>query len=302
MKKLLLIFLLAISATAQAQKLRFTDPGNHWITMGYVSFTSFGQYFGLGADTVMYLHTYKPMLDTSYYAYGSSEYHYWVREDTIANIVYYREPEMDTLEHRLYDYNLQLGDTIQFTNGAYVSYDSVAGLDSVLLRGVYHKIFTMQGNPSGRAYTMIEGIGATNSPVWPSFFTSGPEYTEELLCFREDTFMPSLVTPYYMYAGAEGPDSFRNGAEDCYPLSVAKPEKTPLQLYPNPATATLTISAPQIITSVSIANLFGQTVYTHAYNREKVEVAISALPCGVYFVMVAGPDGHQQEVRKFLKE
>ncbi len=236
------------------------------------------------------------MLDTSYYAWGSSDHHYWIREDTTVNIVYYREPEMDTLEHRLYDYNLQLGDTIQFTNGAYVSYDSVAGLDSVLLRGVYHKIFTMQGNPSGRAYTMIEGIGATNSPVWPAFFTSGPEYLEKLLCFREDTFMPGVVAAYYMYAGAEGPDSFRNGAEDCYPLSVAKPEKTPMLLYPNPATTTLSITAPQVISSVSIINLIGQTVYTHGCNAEKAEVDIARLPNGVYFVEVNGTDGYTQEV------
>ena len=70
-----------------------------------------------------------------------------------------------------------------------------------------------------------------------------------------------------------------------------------MTLYPNPASTELTISASGIISSVSIANLIGQSVYNQNCNADKVMVNISDLPPGVYFVKV-----NDSVVRKFVKE
>ncbi len=78
--------------------------------------------------------------------------------------------------------------------------------------------------------------------------------------------------------------------------SVA-PSRTNVSLFPNPATTSLTISAPTGINTIAISNLLGQTVYTNSYNSEIVLVDISTLAAGIYFVRVNG-----SEVRKFLKE
>jgi len=70
-----------------------------------------------------------------------------------------------------------------------------------------------------------------------------------------------------------------------------------INLYPNPATTEITIMATDEISSVVITNLLGQTVFAHEYKTEEVEIDVSALPPGVYFVKINGTD-----VRKFLKE
>lgn len=70
-----------------------------------------------------------------------------------------------------------------------------------------------------------------------------------------------------------------------------------LMVYPNPATNLLTISAPTDITTLTITNLLGQTVYANHYNSPQVEVDVSALPAGVYLVRVDGT-----EMRKFIKQ
>ena len=71
-----------------------------------------------------------------------------------------------------------------------------------------------------------------------------------------------------------------------------------LTLFPNPATTQLTIqSTNQPITSITITNLLGQTVYNQKHNADKVRVDVSALPTGMYLVKVNGI-----EVRRFVKE
>ena len=70
-----------------------------------------------------------------------------------------------------------------------------------------------------------------------------------------------------------------------------------LSIYPNPVNDVLYISSPGKINSISICSFTGQTVYSHEYDRENVEVNVGALPTGVYFIKVNG-----KEVRKFVKE
>ena len=69
-------------------------------------------------------------------------------------------------------------------------------------------------------------------------------------------------------------------------------------IYPNPAITQLTIeSTNQPITQITITNLLGQTIYEQAANSLLVEVNVSTLSPGVYFIKVNGTD-----VRKFVKE
>jgi len=74
-------------------------------------------------------------------------------------------------------------------------------------------------------------------------------------------------------------------------------EKTLLSIYPNPASTFLNINAHLPINQITITSLLGQTVYTQNYNANEVQVDVSALPSGVYFVKV-----NDSEVRKFVKE
>ena len=75
------------------------------------------------------------------------------------------------------------------------------------------------------------------------------------------------------------------------------PKTQEITLFPNPTITSLTISSSQKITTLSITNLLSQKVYSNEYNSEKVQVNVSALPGGIYFVKINGAD-----VRKFVKE
>ena len=68
-------------------------------------------------------------------------------------------------------------------------------------------------------------------------------------------------------------------------------------LYPNPVCNELTIEAMENITSLTIANLLGQTLYSQQYNSLKVQLNVADFPAGIYFLKVNGTG-----VRKFIKE
>ena len=71
----------------------------------------------------------------------------------------------------------------------------------------------------------------------------------------------------------------------------------PLSLYPNPATTTLTVSAATVVNSIVITDLSGHVIYRNYYSASQVNISVSALPAGAYFINVNG-----KEVRKFVKE
>ena len=70
-----------------------------------------------------------------------------------------------------------------------------------------------------------------------------------------------------------------------------------ITLYPNPATTSLTITATNTITNITISNVIGQTVYSHEYNDQQVQVNVADLSSGLYFVKING-----SEVVKFVKQ
>jgi len=88
------------------------------------------------------------------------------------------------------------------------------------------------------------------------------------------------------------------------PLSTSLIPHNGASIFPNPTTASLTITSPSNITSISITNLLGQTVYTNQCSATKVEVDVSRLPAGMYLVRINGPSAGsgQVEVKRFVKE
>ena len=68
-------------------------------------------------------------------------------------------------------------------------------------------------------------------------------------------------------------------------------------IFPNPTSSKLLIASREKITQLTITNAIGQTVCSHNYNTENVQVDVADLPIGVYFIKVNG-----SEVRKFVKK
>lgn len=59
-----------------------------------------------------------------------------------------------------------------------------------------------------------------------------------------------------------------------------------LYVYPNPASEFVTVKADGIVNQVSVSNYLGQVVNTFYYNNNEVQVDLSQLENGVYFVEV----------------
>ena len=70
-----------------------------------------------------------------------------------------------------------------------------------------------------------------------------------------------------------------------------------ISVYPNPATKELTVSAANLVKTISINNMVGQTIFSNEYNAENINVNVADIPSGVYFIRVNGT-----EVRRFVKE
>ena len=120
----------------------------------------------------------------------------------------------------------------------------------------------------------------------------------------------SYVVGYYSSTKIEfGLDTLTNyntdGSLDIFlsenrnePLSVGNFLRPTPNIYPNPAASTLTISSPHPINSIVITNPVGQLVLSSNYcNQQKVQVDVSGLPGGMYFLTLNGT-----EVRKFIKQ
>jgi len=59
-----------------------------------------------------------------------------------------------------------------------------------------------------------------------------------------------------------------------------------VNIYPNPANTSITISSTQTIDQVSIVNIIGQCVYDRYCNGSRVVVDVADLPTGIYLVKV----------------
>ncbi|MBS1688717.1 MAG: T9SS type A sorting domain-containing protein [Bacteroidetes bacterium] len=68
-------------------------------------------------------------------------------------------------------------------------------------------------------------------------------------------------------------------------------------IYPNPTNSKLTITTHNKIDNVEIYDITARTVFSRQYNMPKVNVNVSSLPPGTYFVRVNGV-----LIQKFIKE
>ena len=73
------------------------------------------------------------------------------------------------------------------------------------------------------------------------------------------------------------------------------PEKN-VTLYPNPTQQEITVYCSDKITSLMIMNVLGQLVYSNKYSSTQVQIDVSILPSGIYFLQV------NDEALKFIKE
>ena len=81
--------------------------------------------------------------------------------------------------------------------------------------------------------------------------------------------------------------------------TVEQDAKT-ITVYPNPVDNTIFIEADKSVNHVEIYNLTGMMMFSQEYDSEKVEIEVSALQSGVYFIKMTF--GNAIETRRFIKK
>jgi hypothetical protein len=77
------------------------------------------------------------------------------------------------------------------------------------------------------------------------------------------------------------------GAVNCWPAKVTNEVlNDELKVYPNPATNELTIASGKKMSSITIYDVVGRIVLERTVNSEQVNLDVSGLNCGLYFVRV----------------
>ena len=254
---IILISFLLLATAAKAQKIYFTDTTNVW--------TYFKDPYEGNSNTVRKYERDTFANGYTYRSFGTP----WVREDTLAGIVYYTN-DLDSADKILYNYNLIVGDT--FISGpSFYSYSDtfiLTGLDTIELDGLpYREQYFTQKGYSSPTQGVLEGIGCFEEGFW--LMPVHPNLGYMLGCFENKGRRPVITT-----TGIPFSDS-----NVCALTSVKEKlkEKMKAQVVPNPANSNSILWLSQTLQhgKLLITNAMGQKIA--AINiKEQSSIALGA--------------------------
>jgi hypothetical protein len=201
--------------------------------------------------------------DSGYYA-GS------IRQDTALRTVYFVLPN-DSIEWLLYDFNLEVGDTLKgyLVDSSSVTY-IVQQVDSYFVDNSYRKTWAYNGN----SFSLIEGIGSMGGLI-ERFIDMDPVASEtfwvqcfvqnDTTIFPETGFSCELITNVH--------------EKNTQQFSIA--------ISPNPFSTYATVQlSPQFSNSeMYIYNALGVLVYNEKIDQESYHLFNRKnLPSGIYFM------------------
>lgn len=235
-------------------------------------------------DTIISRQTYHKLK-------SASNYEGAIREDVGEKKVYFIHPT-DSTEKLLYDFNMQVGDTVQGyiqTLGLDAN-DVVISIDSVLIGSTYRKRWHI--NNCYNIY-FIEGIGSTYGLIEQSPGCATDLFDYSLICFKQDgqTLYPDTSTTCNLITGID---------ETPNQIGVST-----IGLYPNPAQDQLNISIGQgkSIQSIRLYDLMGreQTIEIEQRDRNNYSLHIRTIPKGIYIINIILENGKNMS-KKVLKQ
>ncbi len=206
---------------------------------------------------------------------GSSNWDYVgaIREDTILRRVYFLP--MDSIHERLlYDFSLNVGDTLKSYLNTYCQHPTVTEIDSILINGDYRKRWTF--NDGGCLWNgqIIEGIGSTMGLLIP--FVNF-EWGGYLTCFSEENVniysQDNTTCPLPLITG----------------INNSKKQYSNLTISPNPAKNSITISQTEpMFNKYEIYSMNGKLVTESKINGILQKVDLTGYTEGMYIVKLIG--------------
>ena len=196
MKRILLILatLLALSAYAEHEYIPYVEEGKVW-----VSFEASGSCYkqiGIGEPTeinnTLYNKLYISTLDAKTNEITYTGLYGYIREEN--KKVYTRELN-NQFETMIYDFDVQIGDSIQFQYGETV----VDSIDTQIFYGKERDVFFVTHKNAQIKDVWIEGIGSQEFPIMlsltPNFGASGMMFHEYSYNYSTQEIFPTDKTP-----------------------------------------------------------------------------------------------------------
>lgn len=197
------------------------------------------------------------------YSYTNTFPSYFLR--SFGKRIFLRQPT-DTTEYLLYDFDLNIGDTLPVTFNNPQPDVYVSGIDSVNTNYGYLKRFQLSGNNS--AQYLIEGIGSSNGLIEP--IPLWLECSWELNCFslNDTSCYPSTGLSCNLSVGV-------NSADELNGLSIS----------PNPFHQSANLILPIEFSSCEliIYNTMGKKVSVQQYEKANGQLHREGMPNGLYF-------------------
>jgi hypothetical protein len=202
-----------------------------------------------------------------------------LREDS-ANEIMYESRDGGHTEDTLYDFNLNVNDTLPQWKNYWKEY--VKKVDSILIGKSYRKMLVVTDIDSSQRDSLIEGIGSSHGLLEEPFIWGTSEFRSVLICFEEND---TTVYPYLNY----------NCSTALAASDFEEPSKA-ISVFPNPNAGVFTIEAkgekPEGKSSIEIYNVLGEKVYLQ-FNIQNPTFKIDLLnqPNGVYLYRIISQNG-----------
>ncbi len=200
-----------------------------------------------------------------------------LREDTTARRVHYL-PAGATEESLLYDFSLEIGDTITGYLDDHFFFAEpgiISAVDSVLIGSQYHKRWNIpvEGADGEYHFQYIEGIGGLHGLVDPD-----PFY-----------LLHSAITTLTCYSNGQG-FVYPDGDEPCAIVTHAYQQGTTdirLDIFPNPASGTVTLNHSATGKArLQVFGTSGKLISQHTLNTPEVIIDTENWPRGMYLLRV----------------
>lgn len=177
----------------------------------------------------------------------------------------------DTAEQLLFDFNLQVGDTLPISYTTWNNDVFVTAIDSFNTGVGYRKRFALGGNTW--ATYLLEGVGSDKGFLEPISIPLECGY--DLLCYGTND------TAWYP---VQGPTCNLQTAANS--LVFGKD----VTVYPNPASDQLIISLPtdEKDVTVMLYDQSGRVIYTAMPNSSIISIPVETRPNGIYVLHVTG--------------
>jgi hypothetical protein len=203
--------------------------------------------------------TYKYSGDTVINSVEYKNYGTIIREDTIQKRVYLWHDGYPNDECLLYDFNAQVGDTIEACS-FFLVIDSVSNIQ--LLNGEIRNIFYYSGTITGEYY--IEGIGSNEGFEFLSEPIGEPGF--DLMCVKKD-----------------GIEIYGNRCDQVIGLQELPCVGSYVNVFPNPVSGFLNIEYSEDIETFCIIDLMGRNLFHGRVNSNKIN--LSHLSPGHYIIV-----------------